>query len=110
SNNINNSLRYSLYYLLPMVIFFTSCIYLRNGVIHTILSSKTLELLGKSSFIFYLIHQPIILFCFKIFGHNPGPLYLIALLVIITIVSIILYKLVEEPLELMLRKRILAVK
>lgn len=79
SNNINNSLRYSLYYLLPMVIFFTSCIYLRNGVIHTILSSKTLELLGKSSFIFYLIHQPIILFCFKIFGHNPGPLYLIAL-------------------------------
>lgn len=52
SNNINNSLRYSLYYLLPMVIFFTSCIYLRNGVIHTILSSKTLELLGKSSFIF----------------------------------------------------------
>ncbi|EMX9960614.1 acyltransferase, partial [Escherichia coli] len=47
SNNINNSLRYSLYYLLPMVIFFTSCIYLRNGVIHTILSSKTLELLGK---------------------------------------------------------------
>ncbi|HFE2788810.1 TPA: acyltransferase family protein [Escherichia coli] len=110
SNNINNSLRYSLYYLLPMVIFFTSCIYLKNGVIHTILSSKTLELLGKSSFIFYLIHQPIILFCFKIFGHNPGPLYLIALLVIITIVSIILYKLVEEPLELMLRKRILAVK
>ncbi|HFI8090621.1 TPA: acyltransferase family protein [Escherichia coli] len=110
SNNINNSLRYSLYYLLPMIIFFTSCIYLRNGVIHTILSSKTLELLGKSSFIFYLIHQPIILFCFKIFGHNPGPLYLIALLVIITIVSIILYKLVEEPLELMLRKRILAVK
>lgn len=110
SNNINNSLRYSLYYLLPMVIFFTSCIYLRNGVIHTILTSKTLELLGKSSFIFYLIHQPIILFCFKIFGHNPGPLYLIALLVIITIVSIILYKLVEEPLELMLRKRILAVK
>lgn len=110
SNNINNSLRYSLYYLLPMVIFFTSCIYLSNGVIHTILSSKTLELLGKSSFIFYLIHQPIILFCFKIFGHNPGPLYLIALLVIITIVSIILYKLVEEPLELMLRKRILAVK
>lgn len=110
SNNINNSLRYSLYYLLPMVIFFTSCIYLRNGVIHTILSSKTLELLGESSFIFYLIHQPIILFCFKIFGHNPGPLYLIALLVIITIVSIILYKLVEEPLELMLRKRILAVK
>lgn len=110
SNNINNSLRYSLYYLLPMVIFFTSCIYLRNGVIHTILSSKTLELLGKSSFIFYLIHQSIILFCFKIFGHNPGPLYLIALLVIITIVSIILYKLVEEPLELMLRKRILAVK
>ncbi|BBV40660.1 acyltransferase family protein [Citrobacter portucalensis] len=110
SEGINNNLRYSLYYLFPMAIFFTSCIYLKNGVIHAILSSKALDLLGKSSFVFYLIHQPFILFCFKLFGHNPGPIYLITLLIIISMVSIILYKLVEEPLEMMLRKRILAVK
>jgi peptidoglycan/LPS O-acetylase OafA/YrhL len=90
------------------------------------LSSATMQLLGKSSYIFYLIHIGVIatflknisrnaidlLFnCFDNHGLewvpeklNDSILYITLVFVLLNLVSIVLYKLMEEPLNLAIRK------
>ena len=61
-------------------------------IIKRILSTKLFVLLGKSSYTFYLIHQGLIaLFVFK-FTDN-----VLVAFVLINILSIVLFKLIEEP-------------
>jgi len=91
-----------------------------------ILSSATMQLLGKSSYIFYLIHIGVIAnfiknisrtFIEQLFNWfdnhglewvpekiNDSVLYIILVFVLLNLVSIVLYKLMEEPLNLAIRK------
>jgi peptidoglycan/LPS O-acetylase OafA/YrhL len=90
------------------------------------LSSPTMQLLGKSSYIFYLIHIGIIANFLKNISRNTidllfnwfdnhglewvaeklndSILYIGLVFVLLNLVSIVLYKLMEEPLNLAIRK------
>lgn len=65
------------------------------------LSQKTLILLGKSSYIFYLVHKGFI----PIFIYDHIVANILAIFVILNIISIILFKFIEEPLNLWIRKK-----
>jgi len=90
------------------------------------LSSATMQLLGKSSYIFYLIHIGVIATFLKNISRNAidllfnwfdnhglewvpeklndSILYITLVFVLLNLVSIVLYKLMEEPLNLAIRK------
>ena len=90
------------------------------------LSSATIQLLGKSSYIFYLIHIGVIATFLKNISRNTidllfnwfdnhglewlpeklndSILYIALVFVLLNLVSIVLYKLMEEPLNLAIRK------
>ncbi len=90
------------------------------------LSSATMQLLGKSSYIFYLIHIGVIATFLKNISRNTidllfnwfdnhglewvpeklndSILYIALVFVLLNLVSIVLYKLMEEPLNLAIRK------
>jgi len=68
---------------------------------HNILSSKIFVLLGKSSYIFYLIHLGVIEYFIQ--KNITSNIYLIFIL--INIISIILFKTIEEPLNNLIRKK-----
>lgn len=65
------------------------------------LSHKTLILLGKSSYIFYLVHKGFI----PIFIYDHIVANVLAIFVILNIISLILFKFIEEPLNLWIRKK-----
>jgi peptidoglycan/LPS O-acetylase OafA/YrhL len=113
--------------LLPIAIatFFYGLIK-ENSVVKSILGSKTGELVGKSSYILYLIHLGFISNFISDSLHkyadqfyawldkneywwlsehlNYTALVLLSHLFILTIISIILYKFIEEPINLYIRK------
>ncbi|MCX6298506.1 MAG: acyltransferase [Bacteroidetes bacterium] len=90
------------------------------------LSSATMQLLGKSSYIFYLIHIGVFATFLKNISRNTidllfnwfdnhglewvpeklndSILYIALVFVLLNLVSIVLYKLMEEPLNLAIRK------
>jgi peptidoglycan/LPS O-acetylase OafA/YrhL len=70
-------------------------------LVSIILESKLFILLGKSSYIFYLIHIGIFVVAFNKISHN-----LVLQFLILNIISIILYKFVERPLNFYIRNRI----
>jgi len=78
-------------------------------LISKILSSKIFVLLGKSSYIFYLIHMDLFRFYFNYEKTHFGfPNFLVYLggFVLVNIVSIILFRLVEDPLNKYLRRKL----
>jgi hypothetical protein len=97
-----------------------------NSLIRKFLSSATMQLLGKSSYIFYLIHIGVIanlakgitrtwVDCFFEWLENNGydrfseyvndsVLFIGTVFILLNIVSIFLYKFIEEPLNLYIRK------
>jgi peptidoglycan/LPS O-acetylase OafA/YrhL len=68
------------------------------------LSSKILVLLGKSSYIFYLIHQGVISAFITSFFPQKNLLNLCILFVLINLISIALYKLLESPINNSIKK------
>ena len=71
-------------------------------IVQRILSSDLFVLLGKSSYVFYLIHLGVIqLLIAKFISGN----YFI-LFVLINCISIILFKMMEEPINIYLRKKL----
>jgi len=97
-----------------------------NSVIRKFLSSATMQLLGKSSYIFYLIHIGVIANLAKTVTRtwvdwffewlenngydrfseyvNDSVLFIGTVFILLNIVSIVLYKFIEEPLNLYIRK------
>ncbi len=69
-------------------------------VFSKILSSKLFVLLGKSSYIFYLIHIGI----FAAFMHKFTTNY-IAIFIVLNIISILLFKFMEEPINNFIRNK-----
>ena len=69
-------------------------------IISKFLASKTMVLLGKSSYIFYLIHIGLFQIILNKFTHNP-----LIIFVIINIISIILFYYVENPLNDFIRNK-----
>lgn len=72
--------------------------------ISRILSNKVFVLLGKSSYIFYLIHMGIFADLLQTFLPYSNMYNFLGNFVIINIVSIIIYKYVEDPLNIYIRK------
>jgi peptidoglycan/LPS O-acetylase OafA/YrhL len=99
---------------------------IENSWLQKFLSSPTMQLLGKSSYIFYLIHIGVIATFLKNISRNTidllfnwfdnhglewvpeklndSILYIALVFVLLNLVSIVLYKLMEEPLNLAIRK------
>lgn len=69
--------------------------------VQNILSSNLFVILGKSSYIFYLIHLGVIEYFIQ--KNITSNIYLIFLL--INIISILLFKIIEEPLNNLIRKK-----
>ena len=69
-----------------------------NSIISKMLSSKLFLLLGKSSYVFYLIHMGVFSLLLRKFTSN----YLL-IFISLNILAIILYKYVEEPVNLYIR-------
>ncbi|HNR19687.1 MAG TPA: acyltransferase [Bacteroidia bacterium] len=86
---------------LPVALLLTGLIY-ENTFVSRLFSGNIMQLLGKSSYTFYLIHLGVF---HKLFITNVAE-NIILLLVFITFLSIILYKCVEEPLNLYVRKKL----
>ena len=71
-------------------------------IVQKLLSSDLFVLLGKSSYIFYLIHLGVIQLV--ITNRISGNYFV--LFVLINIISILLFKMLEEPINLYLRKKL----
>jgi peptidoglycan/LPS O-acetylase OafA/YrhL len=71
-----------------------------KSILQKILSSKLFILLGKSSYAFYLIHIGLISANIFAFFHNQ-----ILVFVILNILSILLFRFLEEPLNKIIRKK-----
>lgn len=65
------------------------------------LGSKFMVLLGKSSYIFYLIHLGVIAAFVQRYSNNY-----VLVFILLNVISIILFKLIEEPLNSYLRKKL----
>ncbi|WP_133273229.1 acyltransferase family protein [Hymenobacter radiodurans] len=90
---------------IPIVLLFWGLIRERTWL-QSILQSRLLILLGKSSYIFYLIHLGAIDF---VFTHYVSDHWL-ARLVAYTLLSITLYHLIEKPMQKLLRAKPLEIK
>jgi len=84
---------------IPIILFFRGLIF-EKTIIYRVLSSRLFLLLGRSSYAFYLIHVG---FIQKLIGHFISNSPFINFM-IINILAIILYKYLEEPLNLFFRK------
>ena len=72
-----------------------------DTAVKRILSAKTMVLLGKSSYIFYLIHKGFIpMLMYDYIAEN-----VLLIFVLLNILSIIMFKYLEEPLNLWIRKK-----
>jgi peptidoglycan/LPS O-acetylase OafA/YrhL len=77
-----------------------------NTMISKILSSKYVVLLGKSSYVFYLIHITFIDLYLKLVNRSDMNLFHFAIVFIaINIISIFLFKYLEEPLHRYVRNK-----
>jgi peptidoglycan/LPS O-acetylase OafA/YrhL len=97
-----------------------------GSIVRTVLSTNIMQLLGKSSYIFYLIHIGVIANFTKIIARtgidnsftwmdehgfewfpehiNDTLLFIALCFIILNVISIILYKSIEEPVNLAIRK------
>jgi peptidoglycan/LPS O-acetylase OafA/YrhL len=137
-----NGIEYGLYHplgiftnnlILPIgIAFFYFGLIKERSIVRKFLSSATMQLLGKSSYIFYLIHIGIIANFAKIWTRsgvdafynwldfkgfdwlsehlNDSVLFIGTVFILLNLVSIILYKTIEEPVNLYIRKSKLLVK
>lgn len=119
--------------LLPIAIaFFYFGLIKENSFIRKFLSSATMQLLGKSSYIFYLIHIGVIANFTKIWTRagvdsfynwlemngfdwlaehlSDSVLFIGIVFILLNLVSILLYKTIEEPVNLYIRRSKLLVK
>lgn len=72
-----------------------------NTPVKKLLSTKYMVLLGKSSYIFYLIHKGFIpMFIYDYIAEN-----VLLIFIIINVLSILMYKYIEEPLNGWIRKK-----
>ena len=72
-----------------------------DTAVKRILSAKTMVLLGKSSYIFYLIHKGFIpMLMYDYIAEN-----VLLIFVLLNILSIIMFKYLEEPLNFWIRKK-----
>ncbi|QIL77850.1 acyltransferase family protein [Hymenobacter sp. HDW8] len=90
---------------IPIVLLFWGLIRERTWL-QSILQSRLFILLGKSSYIFYLIHLGAVDF---LFTHNVSDHWLVRL-VAYTLLSITLYHLVEKPMQKLLRAKPVEIK
>ena len=113
--------------ILPIgIAFFYFGLIKEKSLIRKFLSSATMQLLGKSSYIFYLIHIGVISNLAKVWTRsgvdafyswleikrydwlrehlNDSMLFIGIVFIILNLVSILLYKTIEEPLNLYIRK------
>ncbi len=85
-------------------ILFTGLI-TEDSLIKRILQTPLLQILGKSSYIFYLIHIGFISSLLNTYNmFNNGYLNIVWSFVILNIISVILFKVMEEPLNFYIRK------
>lgn len=69
--------------------------------ISSLLGSKLFVFLGKSSYVFYLIHMSVI----SVFLHQYSPSILLLFLEL-NLVAMLIFKFIEEPLNLFIRKKL----
>jgi peptidoglycan/LPS O-acetylase OafA/YrhL len=89
-----------------IICLFFQGIITENTAISRALSSKTADLLGKSSYVFYLIGGGIIRDTITPYFDTTRPFGYLAVLVILIVISILLYRYVEEPLNRLIRRRL----
>jgi peptidoglycan/LPS O-acetylase OafA/YrhL len=131
-----NGIEYGLYHpigiitnnlVLPIgIAFFYFGVIKEGSIIRKFLSSATMQLLGKSSYIFYLIHIGVIANFAKVWTRsgvdafygwldkngydwlsehlNDSVLFIGIVFILLNLVSILLYKTIEEPVNLYIRK------
>lgn len=75
-------------------------------LISKILSHKLFVLLGKSSYIFYLIHKGIFVSALGKLGiTSTNPFSYVLIFIALNIISILMYKYMEEPLNIYIRRQ-----
>lgn len=105
SPNINQSLRFSIYFL-PFISFLIYVYSFQKGIVSKILSNKFLLFLGEISFSFYMIHLLTIIYVSKITRHFLIENTFItnsSSFVISIMLSLLLYSKFEEPLRKKIR-------
>jgi len=106
ADRVHESFRYSLYFLPCVSLLLITHLNRSKNMINGLLSHKLLVLLGNASFAFYLIHGLIIGITAKYIKSGTFIPILISFF-LTTVISIILYKLVELPIEKFLKGKIL---
>lgn len=98
-------------FLMPFVIatLYFGLIY-ENSFFRRILSTRLMKLLGKSSYAFYLLHMPIIIYIGApylkpYFSNNYYNLYVITIFVFVILLSVIVFLCYENPLNVSIRKK-----
>jgi peptidoglycan/LPS O-acetylase OafA/YrhL len=110
-NSLKGDLSYGLHHPLGIVVnnillpAFGICIFFwglltEKTLLSKILGSKLFEMLGKSSYIFYLIHMGLISI---VIGKTVGNQ--LSLFILLNILSCLLYHYIEEPINKFLRKK-----
>jgi peptidoglycan/LPS O-acetylase OafA/YrhL len=94
-------------FLLPLfgVAIFYYGLVTENTLLSKLFTSKPMQLLGKSSFVFYLIHIGVMALFLEQYISNC-----LVLFITINVISIILFKYVEEPLNNTIRNKFAATK
>ena len=76
-----------------------------NSWLRRVLGSRAFVLLGRSSYVFYLIHDPVIHYLGKPYlGGRFYNLYVVIMLVIVILVSVGIYLFYEAPLNKLLHQ------
>ena len=91
----------NLFLALAVIVFFYGLL-TEDTWLKRILSSKILQLLGKSSYVFYLIHMGFI----EVWAEKDLLLFPVGKFLLLNLIAIFLYKFVEEPTNKFLRKRL----
>ena len=99
TGKIVNTLILPLFGIAPL---FYGLVYEKN-FISKILSTKLFELLGKSSYVFYLIHMGVFFNILNNFNFS-----LITIFLILNMLSIVIYYLIEKPLNNYIRNKFLS--
>jgi peptidoglycan/LPS O-acetylase OafA/YrhL len=108
-NIIPEPFRFSLFYL-PFVSFLlVSNLTNKKSFVHIFFTSRFMVFLGEASFAFYLIHQPIIRLTNKFFAQliSNQFFYFIILLLFITLISVLVFLIIEKPIRKILKNKIL---
>lgn len=71
-----------------------------RSLIRKVLSTKLFVLLGKSSYIFYLIHLGIVVLLVNIYSNNPLVIFIAA-----SVLSVLMFQFIEEPMNRLIRSR-----